>query len=149
MARKKTNSATIITDTTEEPVKKVSNGSGELVYIACGMQLGIRFDDVDNGNGGVKTVTFPGVNHLLRGKSKGVLLGPGNAVLTAIPRADWEDIVRKHGRESYFTCLPPLLWEMKSEKEFKARRDEIAEMRTGTEPVVPEEQGVERASKEE
>ena len=114
MARKKTNTATIITDTTEEPVKKVSNGSGELVYIACGMQLGIRFDDVDNGNGGVKTVTFPGVNHLLRGKSKGVLLGPGNAVLTAIPRADWEDIVRKHGRERYFTCLPPLFWEMKS-----------------------------------
>ena len=35
---------------------------------------------------------------------------------------------------------------MKSESEFKARRDEIAEMVTGVEPVTPESANVERAS---
>lgn len=33
---------------------------------------------------------------------------------------------------------------MRSEKEFKARRDEIAEMRTGVEPVDPASVGVEK-----
>ena len=159
MARTKTNTTKsprkpqtvgtqIITDTTEEPAKNVSGNTEETVYIACGMPLGIKFDDVDNGNGGTKTVTFPGVNHALRGKAKGILLGAGNAVLVAIAKKDWEDIKRKHGRERAFTRMPPLLMEMKNEKEFKARRDEIAEMRTGVEPVNPEKQGVEPAKEE-
>lgn len=146
--KSKTVGTQIVTDTTEEPAKNVSGNADETVYIACGMPLGIKFDDVDNGNGGTKTVTFPGVNHALRGKAKGVLLGAGNAVLVAVAKKDWEDIKRKHGRERAFTRMPPLLMEMKSEKEFKARRDEIAEMRTGVEPVNPEEQGVEPAEKE-
>ena len=151
MARKKTTAPKklqIITDTTEEPVKNVSGNAEEMIYIACGLPLGIKFDDVANGNGGVKTVTFPGVNHALRGKSKGVLLGPGNAVLVSVAKKDWEDIKRKHGRERAFTRMPPLLMEMKSEKEFKARRDEIAEMRSGVEPVDPLKCGVEPAPKE-
>lgn len=152
MARKKSESkalgAQIITDTTEEPAKVVSGSPDEIIYVACGLPLGIKFDDVDNGNGGVKTVVFPGVNHALKGKHKGVLLGPGNAVLVAVSKRDWEDIKRKHGRERAFTRMPPLLMEMKSEKEFKARRDEVAEMRTGVEPVNPDTLGVERASVE-
>lgn len=90
---------------------------------AC--RSGLKFDDVDNGNGGAKTVVFPGVNHALRGQAKGVLLGAGNAVLVGVARRDWEDIKRKHGGERAFTAMPPLLWEMRSEKEFKARRDEL------------------------
>lgn len=150
MSRKKnlkTAELPIVTDTTEEIQNPASTGS-EMVYIACGMPLGIKFDDVDNGNGGFKTVAFPGVNHALRGKSKGILLGAGNAVCVAVSKRDWEDIKRKHGKERAFTGMPPLLMEMKSEKEFKARRDEIAEMRTGVEPVNPESQGVEAAGKE-
>ena len=59
-----------------------------------------------------------------------------------------EDIKRKHGRERAFTGMPPLLMEMKSEKEFKARRDEIAEMQTGVEPIDPKSVGVEEAKGE-
>ena len=159
MARTKTNTTKstrkpqtvgtqIITDTTEEPAKNVSGNTEETVYIACGMPLGIKFDDADNGNGGTKTVTFPGVNHALRGKAKGILLGAGIAVFVASAKTDWEDIKRKHGRERAFTRMPPLLMEMKIEKEFKAGREEIAEMRTGVEPVNPEKQGVDPAKEE-
>ena len=141
-----TGALSVIAETTEEPTKKLSDAkTDDLVYIACGMPLGIKFDDVDNGNGGYKTVSFPGVNHALKGKKKGILAPAGNAVLTALPRKEWEDIKRKHGRERAFTRVPPLLMEMKSEKEFKARRDEIAEMRTGVEPVDPKTVGVEKA----
>lgn len=141
MARRKntqTDGLAIVADTAEKESTKASGTSGsDMIYIACGMPLGIKFDDVDNGNGGTKVVKFPGVNHALKGKAKGILLGAGNAVLVSVSRADWEDIKRKHGRERAFTSLPPLLWEMKSEKEFKARRDEIADMKTGTDPVDP------------
>lgn len=140
----------IVADTAEKEVEKASGASGEdIIYIACGMPLGIIFDDVDNGNGGTKTVEFPGVNHALRGKKKGILLGPGNAVLVSVARKDWEDIKRKHGKERAFTAMPPLLWEMKSEKDFKARRDEIAEMKTGVEPVDPKSVGVEEVKRSE
>lgn len=160
MARAKKNQNTedkalkVLESTADEPVKKARGSSGgDMVYIACGMPLGIKFDDVDNGNGGYKTVEFPGINHSLRGKAKaGVLLGSGNAVCVAIARKDWECIKRKHGRERAFTALPPLLMEMKSESEFRARRDEIAEMKTGVDPISNdqmEKMGVEKANKEE
>ena len=102
MARKTTtktatNTLGIVADTSEQEVEKASGASGDdVIYIACGMPLGIIFDDVDNGNGGTKTVEFPGVNHTLRGKTKGVLLGRGNAVLVSVARKDWEDIKCKH-----------------------------------------------------
>lgn len=143
MAQKKKSQTTqttpVITDTTEEPVKRARGSSGgETVYIACGLQLGITFDDVDNGTGGTKTITLPGINQGLAGKSKGILLGEGNAVLTSMSREDWECIKRKHGKSKLFTSFPPLLMEVKSQQEFRARRDEIGEMRTGLSPVDPE-----------
>ena len=98
---------------------------------------GITFDDVDNGTGGTKTITLPGINQSLAGKSKGILLGEGNAVLTSMSRADWECIKRNHGKSKLFTSFPPLLMEVKSQQEFRARRDEIGEMRTGLSPVDP------------
>lgn len=134
--------ATIVTDTATAETATLSAAS-DTVCVACALPFGLKFDDVDNGNGGFKEITFPGVNHLLRGKAKGVLLPAGNAVLVRIARADWECIQRKHGREATFTALPPLLWEMKDEAEFKARRDEVAEMKTGFEPVDPAKYGVE------
>ncbi len=144
--KKTVKAATIITDTSQEDVKNVSKSAGNKVYIACGMPLGIKFDDVDNGNGGFKTVVFPGINHALTGKSAGILLGSGNAVLVAIDANDWVDIKRKHGRERCFTSVPPLLMEVKNEAEFKARKKEdIAEMRTGVDPVKPEDEKVEEA----
>ena len=152
MTRSKQSKATlgIIADTSEKEAEKVSAASGdEVVYVSCGMPLGIKFDDVDNGIGGTKVVKFPGVNHALRGAKKGVLLGAGNAVLVSLSRKDWEDIKRKHGKERAFTALPPLLWEMKNEKDFKARRDEIADMKTGVEPIDPASVGVEEVKRSE
>ena len=140
-------SLSVIANTAEEPAKKAAgSGTGEQVFIACGMPLGIKFDDVDSPGGGVHAVSFPGVNHAIRGKKTAILLPKGNATLVSISRADWECIKRKHGRERCFVSEPPLLWEMKSESEFKARRDEIAKMVTGVEPVTPESANVERAS---
>ena len=64
-ARKKENTAEIITETAEEqPVKTASAGS-DMTFVACALPLGITYDDVDNGAGGFKTVTFPGINHAL------------------------------------------------------------------------------------
>lgn len=142
--KKTAKTATIIADTSKENVKNVSNTSNsKLVYIACGMPLGIKFDDVSNGNGGVKTVILPGINQSLAGQATGVLNASGNAVLVSIDAADWEDIKRKHGKERCFTSIPPLLLEVKSEAEFNARKSEdIAEMQTGVDPVNPEEAGV-------
>lgn len=148
--KKTAESLGIVADTSEKETTKASSASGdEIVYVACGMPLGIKFDDVDNGNGGTKVVKFPGVNHALRGAKKGVLLGAGNAVLVSLARKDWEDIQRKHGKERAFTAMPPLLWEMKNEKEFKARRDEIADMTTGVEPIDPASVGVEEVKRNE
>lgn len=137
-AKKKTSTTQIITSTAEEAaVSAVGSTASDTVYIACGLPLGITFDDVDTPSGGVKTVTLPGINHALRGKAKGILLGDGNAVLVCLERADWECIKRKHGGEKMFRTMPPLLLEMSSEQEFKARRDEVAEMKTGVSPVDP------------
>lgn len=142
--KKTAKTATIIADTSKESVKNVSNTSNsKLVYIACGMPLGIKFDDVSNGNGGVKTVILPGINQSLAGQATGVLNASGNAVLVSIDADDWEDIKRKHGKERCFTSIPPLLLEVKNEAEFNARKSEdIAEMQTGVDPVNPEEAGV-------
>lgn len=138
----------VITSTAEEKVKTVSKGN-KMVYIACGLQLGVKFDDVDDGHGGFKTITFPGINSSLRGVKKlGILLGSGNAVLTSIGEDDWECIKRKHGKERMFTCMPPLLMEVKSQAEFHDREDEIAEMKTGLEPVNPADVGVEEQTED-
>lgn len=142
---KNTATAKIVTDTAQEKAASVSSSSSNLVYIACGMPLGIKFDDVDNGNGGFKTLEFPGINHALAGLKSGILLPSGNAVLVSIDKNDWEDIKRKHGRERCFTSVPPLLLEVKNEAEFKARsKEDIAEMKTGVDPVSPKEAQVEK-----
>lgn len=142
----------IITDSeTEREKSKIANsagssGSNDITYVACGLPLGIIFDDVDNGQGGYKTVSFPGINHVLQGKATGVLLGAGNAVLVSVKKSDWENIKRKHGKERAFTCIPALLTEVPGgESEFKSRRDEVKEMDNGVSPVDPDSLGVEKA----
>ena len=145
-ARKKENTAENITETAEEqPVKAASAGSG-MTFVACALPLGITYDDVDNGAGGFKTVTFPGVNHALAGKKTGILLGKGNAVLVSVAKMDWEDIKKKHGRERYFVNVPAQLFEVEGgESEFKSRRDEISEIDNGANPVDPKSTGTEAA----
>lgn len=142
---KKADTALDVIDSTSEDLEKKAKGSGKSssrVYVACGLMLGIKFNDVDNGNGGFKTVTFPGINSHLRGKKSGILTGDGNAVLVSLDRDDWECIKRKHGKERIFTSVPPLLMEVKDRNEFNERKDEIKEMTTGTAPVDPASENV-------
>ena len=108
---------------------------------------GIKFDDVDNGNGGTKTVEFSGINYALRGKAEGILNSTGNAVLSKVAKADWEDILRKHGRERVFTSVPALLFEVAGgQAELDVREDEVKEIQNGLSPVDPKKvAGVEKA----
>ena len=145
-ARKKENTAEIITETAEEqPVKAASAGS-DMTFVACALPLGISYDDVDHGTGGIKTETFPGINHALAGKKTGILLGKGNAVLVSVAKKAWEDIKKKHGRERYFVNVPAQLFEVPGgESEFKSRKDEISEIDNGVNPVDPKSTGTEAA----
>lgn len=142
---KKNDAVLNVIDSTADELEKKAKGSGKSsnrVYVACGLMLGIKFNDVDNGNGGLKTVVFPGINSHLRGKESGILTGDGNAVLVSLDREDWECIKRKHGKERIFTAVPPLLMEVKNRDEFNERKDEIKEMATGTAPVDPKNEKV-------
>ena len=67
-ARKKENTAEIITETAEEQAGKTASAGSDMTFVACALPLGITYDDVDNGAGGFKTVHFPGINHALAGE---------------------------------------------------------------------------------
>lgn len=127
-----------------------SDDSEEKVYVSCALSNGIKFDDVDNGHGGVETVVIPGHNHGLRGQQGAILDATGHASLFPITRRQWESIKKKHGRERPFTSNPPLLREWGSVADFnsKTAQDEIRASRTGVEPRRPEDLGVEKAKAE-
>ncbi len=150
MAKKVQKSAgvEIVADTAEEQAQTASGSAGsDYTYIACGLALGHKFDDVDNGNGGFKTVELPGINYKLIGKTDGILNSTGTAVLVRVAKADWEDIRRKHGRERIFTAVPPLVFEVPGgEAELKSRDDEVKAMDNGASPVDPKSAGVEKAA---
>ena len=55
-----------------------------------------KFDDLPDGNGGVKTIILPGLDDNLRGKPNGILTPEGNAVFFQLPREDWETIKKMH-----------------------------------------------------
>lgn len=143
------NELPILDQTNKEKTKTVSRSkSGAVVYIACGLQNGIKFKLTTN-SGAVKEIEFPGVNSALKGKSQGILAPEGNAVLTSVSREDWEQIQKEFGSAPYMTCEPPLLMEVKTPQEFNDRDDEIKEMKTGLEPIDPKQVNVEQATKED
>ena len=144
----KTAGTEIVGDTVTEKAKAASvSKTSPYTFVACGLMNGIKFDDVDNGNGGTKTVEFSGINYALRGKAEGILNSTGNAVLSKVAKADWEDILRKHGRERIFTSVPALLFEVAGgQAELDAREDEVKEIQNGLSPVDPKKvAGVEKA----
>ena len=144
----KTAGTEIVGDTVTEKAKAASvSKTSPYTYVACGLMNGIKFDDVDNGNGGTKTVEFSGINYALRGKAEGILNSTGNAVLSKVAKADWEDILRKHGRERIFTSVPALLFEVAGgQGELDAREDEVKEIQNGLSPVEPGKvAGIEKA----
>ena len=79
-----------------------SNITGDCVYIACHLEGGVKFDGVPDGNGGTKTVTFPGINDDLRGKRTGILLSAGKSIAVKIPRTEWEWIKSHYGDSGLF-----------------------------------------------
>lgn len=113
-----------------------------------------KFDDLPDGQGGVRTVTLPGLDEGLRGKPNGILTPEGNAVFFQLPRADWEIIKKMHGQEQMFLPWhgnPPLVAEIESVSAAKsgAYKDDIEATNTGLGPQDPAEVNVTEAPKSE
>ena len=122
--------------------------SSATVAIAVCLTHGIEFDDIPDGQGGFKSVVFPGINSHLKGAREGILTAGGDALCVNIAKKDWEQIQRLHGKEAVFVGRngrPPCIYEFGSVKAFKANQDIIREMRTGHEPVDPKAMGVEES----
>lgn len=143
----------IVGSTFEEKDKvKGSTKTSDTVLLAVCLPHGLIFDDVPCGNGNTKTIVFPGLNDSLRTKREGILIGAGNAIAFRIDRTDWENIQKMHGREAVFTGVNggmPCIIEMKDKAEFNARRDEIAEVDHGLNPIQPESVNVKEVKTEE
>lgn len=113
-----------------------------------------KFDDLPDGQGGVKTVILPGLDDNLRGKPSGILTAEGNAIFFQLPREDWETIKKMHGQEQMFLPWhgnPPLVAEIESVSAAKsgAYRDDIEATQTGLGPQDPAKVNVTEAPKTE
>lgn len=140
-----------VVDSTLEREDAEKETGEEMIAIACALPFGLKFTDVPTGKGSTKTVTFPGLNSALKGKKGGILALPGNALCVTILKRDWDAIVKMHGKEIAFTGRNgrmPCLYPVGDKKGFKSAASEIAEMRTGLEPVDPNAAGVQESKKE-
>lgn len=113
-----------------------------------------KFDDLPDGQGGVKTVILPGLDDGLRGKPSGILTAEGNAIFFQLPREDWETIKKMHGQEQMFLPWhgnPPLVAEIESVSAAKsgAYREDIEATNTGLGPQDPAKVNVTEAPKAE
>lgn len=137
---------TVVGSTFEDTGKtKSAAKTAATVVLAVSLPHGLKFDDVPCSDGGTKTIVFPGLNDDLRSKREGILLGKGNAIAFKIDKADWENILKMHGKEAAFTGVNgglPCIIPMKDEKEFKSRTDELKEIDHGVNPVDPAKVGV-------
>lgn len=139
-----TQAVEVVASTMEEPAK-VSE-TNETIAIAICLPHDVKFDDIPDGKGGVKSITLPGINSNLRGVKNAVLALPGNALCVQLPKKDWESLLAIHGREVAFTGRNggiPCIYPVGDKAGFKAAQSEIKEMRTGLDPVLPKTVGVE------
>lgn len=137
--------AQVVESTIRDPKMKGEESSATVAIAVC-LTHGIEFNDIPDGKGGFKTVVFPGINSHLKGLKEGILTSGGDALCINIPKTDWENIKRLHGREIAFVGRngrPPCIYEFGSVKAFKSNQDIIREMRTGLEPVDPTSVNVE------
>lgn len=116
---------------------------GDTVMIAVHLPLSHEFDDIPDGQGGVKSVVLPGLN-----SRDGILLGVGKAKAVTMKRADWEAIVALHGGERMFNSWqgnPPCVMLIKDSSALKG--DEVKAMKHGLEPIEAESVGVTEAKR--
>lgn len=140
-AKRKTTKAPkvdIVGSTLEEDKPEAKSGAN-VVTLAVSLRCGHKFDDVPNGQGGVKTIYLAGLDDALRGNKGGILASDGNCVFQTIDRADWEAILAMHGRERMFVGWnghAPCVFEVQGGvKNKSAYKDEIKTMSTGFAPV--------------
>ena len=111
--------------------------SKDFVTIASHMPQGIIFTDIPSKDGGTKTVEIPGCNSNIK-QTGGILLGVGQSVAIQLPKEDWENIKRLHGRERAFQSyngFPPCLMEITDPKSIHSNAD-VKSQRHG---LTPEE----------
>ena len=114
--------------------------SKDFVTIASHMPQGIIFTDIPSKDGGTKTVEIPGCNSNIK-QTGGILLGVGQSVAIQLPKEDWENIKRLHGRERAFQSyngFPPCLMEITDPKSIHSNAD-VKSQRHGLEPIDPKE----------
>ena len=142
MARpKKEVKAEVIGSTFED--KKDIETSSKMVTLCVGLRSGMRFDDLPDGKGGVKSIRLAGIDDHLRGQRQGILTPDGNATFQQIPAEDWANLKRMYGSMQMFHSFqnrPPLIQEVDAVSAKKgAYNDEIKQMVTGTAPKDPKD----------
>ncbi len=137
--KKKTAPKMDIVGSTLEEEKAEAKSGANVVTIAVSLRRGHKFDDVPNGNGGVKTVYLAGLDDNLRGNKGGILAADGNCIFQTLDRVDWENILAMHGRERMFVGFngfSPCVFEVKGGIKAKASyKDEISNTSTGLAPL--------------
>lgn len=142
---KKTTEVAVVGSTfTEE--KAVEANSSDLIAIAVSLPYDLRFDDIPVKSGGTKSITLPNINSNQRGNRTPMLALAGNALCVMMPKEDWEALKAVHGREAVFTGVNggmPCVYPVGDKAGFLAAESEIKEMRSGLDPVTPEDVNVE------
>ena len=109
------------------------------VIIAVALRHGHKFNDIPDGNGGVKDVYLVGLDDELRGKREGILSPDGRAKYQRLSRADWDNILKIHGKEQMFkpfNGFPACVFEIKGGmEEAHNYESEIKNIKTGLAPV--------------
>lgn len=156
MATKKKTTAKagqVVGATTDRAQAEELTGAG-VATLRVSLRHPHKFDDLPDGQGGVKTVILPGLDDNLRGKPSGILTAEGNAIFFQLPREDWETIKKMHGQEQMFLPWhgnPPLVAEIESVSAAKsgAYKDDIEATQTGLGPQDPAKVNVTEAPKAE
>ena len=157
MATKKTTTTKaagqVVGATTDRAQDEELTGAG-VATLRVSLRHPHKFDDLPDGQGGVKTVILPGLDDNLRGKPSGILTAEGNAIFFQLPREDWETIKKMHGQEQMFLPWhgnPPLVAEIESVSAAKsgAYKDDIEATQTGLGPQDPAKVNVTEAPKAE
>lgn len=145
MARKKAvqeETVNVVGSTVEQKNEGEALSGSDVVTLCVSLRGGHKFDNIPDGEGGVKTVTLAGLDDALRGKKTGILADKGNAVYQTMKRSDWEAILRLHGKERMFNSyrgFPPCVFEVSSVTEAKRSseiQDQIKSSQTGIDPLA-------------